>query len=1051
VDLVIERPGLLISRRSFLYLTTAVSALAVTGCDLPFFTQKKDKNSVPFGIWESMRDGARSSPDHVTAAADRAVASRDPATILAFVRDQIATYPATSSSGDLGTAVRWGVPGTLRGGAGTPREKAELLAALYRRAGLKAEVVTGVLSDNVDLLSLFRPVQRQFDPQVDMSTIEGWRSAIRVHEPIKRVDRLDESGSQTKALAKAISAVLPAGLAASDNATPVLRGIPLVRVHTSGGVKYANPLVQKAELGKSYTTGDPTNASEPDKPLPITVRLFASTTADPIKRIPLVEKTWSADQVVGRRIHLAFRPTPQMETLVHLNIRDIRTFIPALSVSGQGLDANGMAKLSASGPAISVGGDIIAAKPDGSVTINDQTAMRPSTADPHAGDRVASLSVDIASQTFPNMRLRVKALDAAGKPVEGLPASAFRLKEQDTSLSFLMTDNQVPPPRVLLILDLDSNFTTGGDPSAFARTLAQQLLAGHPGVGIQVMSVSGGNSPTPDGYTLRDPDAVAAAVKPLFTYGSDIWTALQYANAARPTVIVLTSDFAPDEKEVGGFRAGVAAGAPVVAIGVGPFNAAVRNDIAQLSGGKAAAATSIDEAVKTAVDFLDRRQSQPYVLAYTAPATGPDRRTVTVSTVKGVSGHTEYALPPPDQRAPALALAGLYVSVQVGYEPEVTRVLAGYRSDTRPPNGLVAQDILDEVRGALYGEALLSVEGAAPSLGTWVDDMLTAKLGTRNFWDGAFKNDEHAVVSALKAGAASVPDVLATVHPPLPDDGRWLTYETGLRLVLYKQYPIFGKGRRREVDVLPFTRWATLTKDSTQNFQTTLARSAYLALAEAEALPTSTLSELKDKQLKALAPGSVFDADLEFVPQASRRAWSTLLNNWSAYHRVVPADGAPFAFWAVDPRTGSMLGVLGDGSGGSSYEENECIINNTQSMMSLLAFFLGELGGLGGIGVWAIFAKIEAAQMLRASYIFEHMEDEGIEKLVEDAQKKFFSEAKDAACDLVKHGLLNNKWVEHKIGKEVQEALSNADGFADVLHRSMPCPPFTHLSKEKNC
>ncbi len=1026
------------TRRSFLYMATATAALALAGCDLPLVGQRKSAPSVPYGLWEAMREGARSSPDHVAAAAGRAVTTKDPAAIFAFVRDQIGTYPPATAVSDLGTAIRWGVRGTLRGGAGTPREKADLLAALYQRSGFKAEVVTGTLDAQVSLPSIFRSVPRRFAPKVDLATIQSWRAAMGVKGSPQTATRLDADGSQSKALADAIAAALPLGSAAGESTVPSLRNVPLVRVQTPAGAKYANPNVPGAEFGKSYTTSEPVAASSAEKAPQVTVKLFASTTADPIKRIPLVEKTWGADDLVGRRLHVAFRPTPDLRTLVHLKVRDVQTFVPVLSLSGPDLDAETAANLSASGPAISIGGDLITAAGERGVAVNGQPLAVPSSLDPHAGDAVAKLAIDAASQGFPTIRLRLTAVDGSGKAVEGLSSSAFRLQEQDSRLGFLLSGNQVPPPRVMLVLDLDSNFTSGGDPIAFARTLTQRLLTRHPAAAFQVMSVSGGNSPTQDGFTLRDPEAVATAVKPLFTYGSEIWGALQYANQARPTVIVMTSDFAPDETSgIDAYRALVAAGAPVVAIGVGQFNQKVRDDIAQLSGGVAGAAASIDEAAKAAGDFLDRRQTQPYTLTYTAPTTGPAQRTVTVTTAKGVTAQAQYTVPPVEQRTVAPALSGLYLSVQTGWEPEVVRVLAGYRADTRPASGLVPQEALDEVRGALLGGTVLSFEGAAPSLATWLDDILTARLGTKHFWDAVATRDQAKIVAALGKGLPFTPSALMALHPPIAAGEQPLTHEVGLRAVLYKEYPRFGKGRLREVDVLPFTRWANLSPDPAKAFAATLRQSAYQAVAEAAALPTSTLSLLKGKPLRALPPGPVFGSGLDFAPAESRARWTDLLNAWSSYIRVVPAGGDPVAFWAVDPHTGSLLGVIDDGSGGSFANDVECQINDLNSLLSLIGLF-GELAGMGALGVWAIFGKLVAAQVLRATAIIANLDAEGVGAQAQDAVNQFDKDIAGVACDLLK-ALATSAVLPFVIGEGAASAVSAGDWFADTFHMAIPC------------
>ena len=87
----------------------------------------------PFAAMAELLAALRKSPDHLPARADALVAQKDPQALLDFVRDELATLLRGLPFGTTGE-VMWGSRATLRGGLGTAREKAELLAELYRRA-----------------------------------------------------------------------------------------------------------------------------------------------------------------------------------------------------------------------------------------------------------------------------------------------------------------------------------------------------------------------------------------------------------------------------------------------------------------------------------------------------------------------------------------------------------------------------------------------------------------------------------------------------------------------------------------------------------------------------------------------------------------------------------------------------------------------------------------------------------------------------------------------------------------------------------------------------
>ena len=122
-----------------------------------------------FDAWREVQKALDASPDNLPARADALVLAKDPQKIFEFVRDEIVTYPPAPDGLDGATdAIRWGTRGTLRGGAGTPREKADLLVELYTRAGFDAQVVGGTADpaklDGKKLL--FRSLERKYAPAI---------------------------------------------------------------------------------------------------------------------------------------------------------------------------------------------------------------------------------------------------------------------------------------------------------------------------------------------------------------------------------------------------------------------------------------------------------------------------------------------------------------------------------------------------------------------------------------------------------------------------------------------------------------------------------------------------------------------------------------------------------------------------------------------------------------------------------------------------------------------------------------------------------------------
>ena len=96
-------------------------------------------------------------------------------------------------------AQRWGTRATLRGGAGTPREKAELLLEMYQSAGIEARLMRGK-ADPQRLTGqqvLLRDLQLEFAPPISEPELDAWRRAWGQLTPQPR-PLIDESAEDRR-------------------------------------------------------------------------------------------------------------------------------------------------------------------------------------------------------------------------------------------------------------------------------------------------------------------------------------------------------------------------------------------------------------------------------------------------------------------------------------------------------------------------------------------------------------------------------------------------------------------------------------------------------------------------------------------------------------------------------------------------------------------------------------------------------------------------------------------------------------------------------------
>ncbi len=942
------------TRRGFLGLSVGAASALLLRCGSSHPQPFPPVAADPFTIWAQLQQALRQSPDHRLAVADKLVARRDPSALLDFVRDQIATCPPLNPM-NVVTEMRWGVRGTLRGGMGTPREKAELLVQLYQRAGFTAQVVTGTPVDTstAALTAMyFRTAEAPFNPAIDQATLDAFNATLG-NTGTPTLPLIDATGAEAAAITSAVWAALPPGLAPQAQPDPTLdfntlNSLPLVAVKVGGKTVYANPSIPGAVLGDSGTSDSPVPAPAADAALSVLVRLSASTTADPTRQLPLLEGTWGAEDVVGRCLALQFAPVGTTATVLTTPARNLRAFLPVLSLKGPDVDDATRLRLLQTGTIVTLGGDLVQ-ESSGSVLLNGVPVTLPSAPDPTAAARVASLSVKANAAAFPKVRLQVQALDTSGQTVAGLSSGDFGLVDGGVSEAFQLTSTPQGPPRVMLIVDVDDALDTQESALDWARAITTAVVGAYPAATLQV---GGGDVATYD--LLQSPDAVVAEIGSGDT--DDTWRLLAEANQQRPTVIVMASEFLPGPSPLGSDKAAVSAGAPVIAVGVSDVNfggalldTGTMNDVVQRSGGQALPGAGIAASVAAVLAFLQQHQvAQPFVMEYTAAEAGASPRPVTV-TVGAQTASDSYAVPPLGQRTLTAALAGLYLTIEVG-GVSATRVLAGFAGSQPPARGTALPPaLLDEVRGMLFGTTFISVEGGPPSLSIRLDDFLTGKLAIQPLWDAVAKQDLTSIQSTLKDAGNLVPPVLGLMQSPLQGavDGASLTYPTSLRIIACTQRPQFGVGFLTRLDVLRQSRWSTLSASAATSFQETVARTATLDVVEAHAAVKSGASLLAGSPLMSIPPGDVLPETLTFVSASRQQELADLLNQYPTHYRVLPPQGFPPAFWAVEQDTGSLLGVLPDGTGGGSTSSGCQAYSDASSLLNLLSLAATVLGAEG--------------------------------------------------------------------------------------------------------
>lgn len=865
----------------------------------------------PYRAWTEIREVVRQSPDHLERRADELVEQADATALLEFVRDSIITLPPNDDAYDR--SVRWGAAETLRSGAGTPREKAELLRDLYQRAGFESEVRRYNPVDPVDVGSVFlRDVPRALEvPEVDEARLARWQQLLDTFAGEQSARQLDPEGERAQELAEALLPVAEPFGAPETIELEYGSWLPAVRVTIDGEQKVANPMLPGSTL---VSEGDlPTSAATSAAMPSVVVRVHARA-SDGSDRT-LVEGEWTNDELVGRELSLRFPSDLPVKHHLTAPFDAPRTFTAALVLSGRDDPEQPVAEVVA-GSSFTEYGDLVEVSQDGTYSVNGAPVGDGSRA-PELEAMAAAVSVEVNAGRFPRVTAEVTVVDANGDPVIGLSAPSFLVEEDGVEMAARLRHNVPPPPRVLIVADRSGSIPeefTGDNLVALGSELVSRVEAVTPGAEYRVGLVDRGLRF--GGDWTRDLAELESQLDTPAVNDSTLWTALEQATRAAPSVIVMISDGEPSDALTEQIEAAIAAGPPVVGINVGSAEQvdAVLAVAAAATGGLVAPATSVSEAADAVAGFLSGFDPPTYTLEYTAPTDGSAERQVSiVIRDTAVGAGATYTIP--EQRI-AHSLQGLYVSVTSGGRT-VTRTLAGV---PHWQTGVLASaQQRDDVLAQFFGVASLSFEGFGPTPSRWLDEQLTARLSTQQVHDA--RGDLDALLEAFAQGYIERHAELRLAQAPLPNaaSARSLTYPTALRIGLQNQRPQFEQGVLQTVDLLPVTQWRTVHEDPSAAWRTTLEKTLSMALAEDAGAVASALSMLEGQPLVAVDYNSLVLRlrERDLAPESvdaleeARRHWGT------GYVFLIPETGEVPAMWAVHRASGAVYGVLPDGSGGS--------------------------------------------------------------------------------------------------------------------------------------
>ena len=934
----------LIDRRQFLALLGAVVAAgcapaptesprsgAPSATGTPTASAAPTTTAAPSGSYDALRRLqaiVRASPDHLGTLAAAAVASGDPATVVGFVRDHIAVLPGAHDRADPVTEARWGARGTLAAGRGTLRERADLLVELLAAMG-----VTGTVA------SIDRPADVTFGGAgpiafaPDLDALGALWDTVDAGHP-KITDDPDLAPAAAERAASAVLAALPPELRAAQTIAAGLPDrIPIVTFGDGAAARWATgigatPLLTAAPAGLLFAS--PTVMPQVTVTVQVALNPPRGATIDRTALHEVLRGTWPADQLAARHLTLAFGiPGSPVETLSRRR-SEVPVRQPVLRL--EAIDADADTVQIVGGTAISLAGGLVTPATDGSGSLDGPLGtILASPASGATAAAVTTLSAVASVAAFPTVDLDVSARGTDGRPVDGLPASAFEVIEDGQPQTITVIGNTAPTAtRILVIYDSSGSvldfWRTRAARAVFESKIVDALVAAaaaHPFL-TQVIGVGG--AAVADGWAAPDTGLLTAAFAGAGASTSDIWTTLGRAlPASGASAAILVSDNTASDfpDEIPGLRRQLrAAGVPIAALPVGVVDAAATRAIVADTHGQRfdpKAADLADRLGGFVADQVATAASTGYRLRYAAPEDGPASRQVTVS----IAGSTAppatltYDVPDVADRSAPSGVAGVYLTIAVG-DRVMRRRLGGVpASDRDVPAETADTAAIAEAAAALDAIQTIRFEPGSTTA-RLLDDLIGAALTFEPL--SAVWSDGPAAIAAASTGWRRFPAMLAAISEPVAGAATIDATPAGLAVSILTEMEN-GTDLVHLSDVVPtLDAWLGVGPDPATAFAAAARRSAGASIRESLLFPESAADQLDGLALTSIPALATIDST---SLGADRKAsLAALAAQYATMHRLVPTTGDVVAAWLVDPATGSLTAVGADGRGaGKDYSK----------------------------------------------------------------------------------------------------------------------------------
>ncbi|MGM0946603.1 MAG: hypothetical protein ACQEW9_15610 [Bacteroidota bacterium] len=875
-----------------------------------------------FQVWREMQQLIQSSPDCLIKAYERVKESKDPKEMLAFVRDSIFLIPANEASlRGMGTAMRGGIRGVLRDGFATPREKAEVLRQLFEESGIKADVVferTDFDEEKVKSL-FFRPKENEILTDLNEGQLDRWMKMLQLSESdLEELTFINSGEKEAEKLVNRLWNLIPEKEKIRfhdfdfrwDNSR-----CPAVQFQWENKTLIAHLFDPNVPFGEAFNAGNKVRSADPAEYTldQVEFRLSYRDNINPAEEKILLTKNYEAKDLIGRQVHLGFYHGLDWMEQVSTSFNQVRVFTPAISIERPDLSEDEQVDLAQLGETITLEGQKIEVDEKAKIIRVNGFPINWTEESTRAKD-VSELKLKITAGLPSLVKIEVWPTDQEGNLVEGLMASDFEFLENDLPLSPLMESNEIAP-KVLILYD-----TSLSMPVEYRNEGMEAFL-----------------EKLEDGLRQDFPKASVTS----WATDSSLYKWLKKASRTSFDLILFATDGDNKDDLKEGDLEAFRAGPPVIVLDV--FNSTrassreVFKNLSVSSEGKIINAQDQSDAQKEILKQLSLLELPPYVFTfYGSLQSESNEIKVSVDSERVSTSETYQFKFRERSQSIGPKIIGIYLKVKFGNQT-TERVLAGW-DPVIEEETQIGKTHSDEVRNLFFGSVIIGAEGQGPTFANALNELLEYRLSNQS-WIEAVKAENHdQAIEAIEKSNWIYDPLMIHLLAPLPDQVTKdsLTFASGIRLVIIKRSAgINQEFSEDSVDILPTSNFVTISEGLEKSFRLNLKKTAHLALVEGSFFEESTLSLLANSDLISSDEAKNedwFEEQLRDGPYASffREYWSRT----GSEVKIFGKDLNSLAYWQIDKKTGELLGILPDQTGGgkrkvyTQYDDLNTVIKN---------------------------------------------------------------------------------------------------------------------------